>query len=92
MTSTTCASWCRNHKTEVDTVDRDDVTEICRAVVTRGDFTVEIEDSPAWAKDPLHGGPIVPPDVVEVGAADARDFAAALIEAARLVDEDRAKR
>lgn len=84
-----CATWCNDHKTDVDRVDATEISEICRREVTFGDVSVKIEDSPAWRDDPKWGGPIAVPDLIEVGPADARDFAAALIEAARLYEDDR---
>lgn len=74
------AGWCTDHRTEVD---GHEVIEVCRRAVTFGEATVDIEDSPAWTDDDL---PIVPPDWHACDAKGARDLAAALIEAARLVE------
>ena len=87
LTAPPCPSWCADH---VIAEDNDaTVSEIHRGKVTRGGVTVEIEDSPQWADDPHHGGPIVVPDLIEIQPDQARAFAAALLEAARLVDEGR---
>lgn len=77
----TCPTWCSRHLID------DDGSPVCRGSVTCGDFTVDIEDSPAWVGDPNHGGPIVPPDYIELTPAGARDLAAALVAAARLYEE-----
>ena len=79
------ASWCTSHRVEEDGSDR---IEVCRRDVTIGEASVLIEDSPAWAHDPFHAGPIAPPQWNECDAPAARDLAAALIEAARLIEDD----
>lgn len=85
LTTPPCPSWCTDHVIAEDSADAS-VTEIHRGKVTRGGITVEIEASPQWADDPHNGGPIVTPDLIEIQPAQARAFAAALIEAARLVE------
>ena len=76
------AGWCSHHSTDPDGAP------ICQHSVTFGDFTVDIEDSPAWPDDERHQ--VVPPDLPDtwVTAAGARDLAAALIEAARIVEDE----
>lgn len=87
VTGADCADWCTDHKTAVDPADPTEIAEICRTSVTCGEVTVDVEDSHSWIDDPNHGGPIVPPDIYEMGPADAKDYAAALIAAARLIEE-----
>lgn len=86
MQTFTHQKWCTTHLLEEDTDGS--AADVCKAAVTRGRFTVDVEDSPAWHDD--ERCQIVPPDMpfdVSCSAADARDLAAALIEAARLVEE-----
>lgn len=79
------ATWCDNHIIEEETDGS--ANDVCRAKVTIGPFVVDVEDSPAWPEDERHQ--IVPPDLpgTWVTASDARDLAAALVEAARIVEE-----
>ena len=86
MSSTSCPSWCVNHLTEViDAEVRPQTSEVPRASVTRGEVTVTVEASPSWVDAP-HYLPIMLPEITGVDAASARDYAAALTEAARLLD------
>lgn len=75
------AGWCTKHITDPDGAP------ICQHSVTFGDFTVDLEDSPAWPDD--ERWQVVPPNVPDswVSAADARQLAAALIEAARIIED-----
>lgn len=81
------AGWCRDHITETDSDDGHDV-EVCRRHVTFGPFTVDIEDSPEWPDEERRQ--IVPPDLpgTWVTPDDACQLAGALIEAARLIEDD----
>lgn len=77
--------WCDDHIIEEETDGT--AADVCRTAVTRGRFAVDVEDSPTWPADERNQ--IVPPDLpgTWVTAADARDLAAALVKAARLVEE-----
>lgn len=74
-----CPSWCNAHYT-----DDDEGYPIHKRVVTVGEASVEIETSPEWDD----GLPIVPPQWNECDASAARDLAAALIEAAQLIEDE----
>lgn len=76
--------WCNDHRTWVDPINHRDVTEVCRRVVTVGEATVELEVSPSWTEPA--DLPIVMPDWTACDQAGARDLAAALIEAARVLE------
>lgn len=62
-------------------------TDIHRGSVTRGQMTVDVEDSLSWPID--ERAQVLPPYLPEtwISAGDARDLAAALLEAARLVEQ-----
>lgn len=79
MREATHASWCTSHKTDPDGAD------VCQHSVTVGDVTVTIEDSPSWPD--VERRQIVPPEITDCDAQGAREMAAALLEAARLVEE-----
>lgn len=81
-TYATCPPWCTDHLVEEDTDGS--VTEIHRGKVTRGGIAVELEESPSWDETDL---PIVCDGYTSVDAAGARQFAAALLEAARLIEQ-----
>lgn len=74
------AGWCTKHTTDPDGA------EVCQSSVTVGDFTVDLEDSPAWPDDERRQ--VMPPDLPDtwVSAPDAHLLAAALIEAARIIE------
>lgn len=77
-------TWCTSHIIEEDTDGT--AADVCRTKVTIGPIVVDIEDSPAWPDD--ERDQIVPPDFPEtwITKEGARYLAAALIEAARLVE------
>lgn len=83
-TQTQHSSWCTDHRTYRD---RGEVDEVCRSSVTVSGITVDIEDCPTWPDDERRQ--VVPPDLPDtwVNPADARALAAALVEAARLIDD-----
>lgn len=77
MSTLTCPAWCTGHRQDFDG------SEIHHGSVTRGDVEVILEDSPSW---PREGSMPVQVDVQEADADGARELAAALLEAARLLD------
>lgn len=86
ISAPTCATWCDRHIIEEDTDGS--ANDVCRTTVTRGPFAVDVEDSPAWPDGERRQ--VVPPDLPDtwVTAAGARDLAAALIEAAQLIEDE----
>lgn len=85
MDTFTHQKWCDRHILEEDTDGS--AVDVCRTKVTIGPIVVDVEDSPAWPTDERNQ--IVPPDHADtwVSVQDARFLAAALWEAARLVEE-----
>lgn len=83
MNVPTCPSWCTDHLIEEDTDGS--ATDIHRGTVTRGEVTLTIETSPQWSSNDL---PILVDEFMTVDAAGARDLAAALLAAARLLEAD----
>ncbi|MGN7247105.1 hypothetical protein ACTHQ1_05140 [Janibacter anophelis] len=74
--------WCDNHATEHDGSER---LEVCRRRIVVGDVALDVETSPSWTAADL---PIQLPDLVAVDAAGARDYALALLTAARLLEDE----
>ncbi len=85
MFTTTHRPWCSDHRLEEDR--EGSAADVCKHSVTRGRFTVDVEDCPSWTE--RERDQIVVPEIpydVSCTASDARDLAAALLETARLVE------